>query len=66
MTWPCRVIHEFFDDLEKELREPTDKRMFAIVEALKKGYSIDDIAKLSKVTPGSCIRYKILLRLKDN
>jgi carbamoyl-phosphate synthase large subunit len=40
-----------FSDLETELRKPTDKRIFAIVEALKKGYSIEDIAKLSKVTP---------------
>ena len=40
-----------FSDLETELRKPTDKRIFAIVEALKKGYSIEDIAKFSKVTP---------------
>ena len=38
-----------FDDLEKELKEPTDKRMFAIVEAIKYGYSIDRIYQLSKV-----------------
>jgi len=30
-----------FDDLEKELMEPTDKRMFAICEAIKHGYSIE-------------------------
>jgi len=29
-----------FANLEKELREPSDKRMFAIVEALKQGYSL--------------------------
>ena len=40
-----------FDDLEKELKEPTDKRMFAIVEAIKDGYSIDRIYQLSKVDP---------------
>ncbi len=32
-----------FDNIEKELKEPTDKRMFAIVEAIKKGYSIEKI-----------------------
>jgi len=40
-----------FSDLATELREPSDKRMFVVVEALKKGYSIDDIARLSKITP---------------
>ncbi|MFA5102333.1 MAG: carbamoyl-phosphate synthase (glutamine-hydrolyzing) large subunit [Candidatus Thermoplasmatota archaeon] len=40
-----------FSDLEGELREPSDKRMFAIVEALKQGYSLEDVAKISQVTP---------------
>jgi carbamoyl-phosphate synthase large subunit len=39
----------YFDDLEKELKEPTDKRMFAITEAIKKGYSIEQIYELTKV-----------------
>ncbi|MCK5261004.1 MAG: carbamoyl-phosphate synthase large subunit, partial [Thermoplasmatales archaeon] len=38
-----------FNNLEKELKEPTDKRMFAIAEAIKRGYSIDKIYNLSKV-----------------
>ena len=40
-----------FNDLKKELRQPTDKRMFAIVEALKQGFTIDEIYKLSRVNP---------------
>jgi carbamoyl-phosphate synthase large subunit len=40
-----------FSDLATELREPSDKRMFVVVEALKKGYSVDDVARLSKITP---------------
>jgi carbamoyl-phosphate synthase large subunit len=40
-----------FSDLETELREPSDKRMFAMVEALKQGYSLEKVAKVSKVTP---------------
>ncbi|KYK33154.1 MAG: carbamoyl phosphate synthase large subunit [Thermoplasmatales archaeon SG8-52-3] len=46
-----------FNDLEKELKEPTDKRMFAITEAIKKGYSIEKINELTKVD--SWFLYKI-------
>jgi carbamoyl-phosphate synthase large subunit len=38
-----------FDDLEKELREPTHDRIFAIPEAIKRGYSIDKICELSHI-----------------
>lgn len=39
-----------FDDLDKELSEPTDKRIFVIAEALKQGYSIERIHELTKIT----------------
>jgi carbamoyl-phosphate synthase large subunit len=38
-----------FNDLEKELKEPTDKRMFVIAEAIKKGFSIEKIHNLTGV-----------------
>ena len=38
-----------FPNLETELREPSDKRMFAIAEALKQGYSLEKIAEITKV-----------------
>jgi len=44
----CNNLH--FDDLEKELSEPTDKRNFAIAEALLNNYSIDRIHRLTKIT----------------
>ena len=40
-----------FNNIQKELQEPTDKRMFAIVEAIKQGYSIEKIYSLSGVDP---------------
>ncbi len=40
-----------FDNLDEELGRPTDKRMFAIAEAFKKGYTIDEIYNLTKVNP---------------
>jgi carbamoyl-phosphate synthase large subunit len=53
-----------FSDVETELREPSDKRMFAIVEALKKGYSIDEIAKASKVTPWFLYKIRNIVELE--
>ncbi|MFH1591226.1 MAG: carbamoyl-phosphate synthase (glutamine-hydrolyzing) large subunit [archaeon] len=38
-----------FEDIEDELKNPTDKRVFAIAEALSKGMDIDLIYDLSRV-----------------
>lgn len=38
-----------FPDLDKALKEPTDKRLFAISQALLEGYSIDRIWELTKI-----------------
>ncbi|MBI3027020.1 carbamoyl-phosphate synthase (glutamine-hydrolyzing) large subunit, partial [Candidatus Woesearchaeota archaeon] len=38
-----------FNDVEKELKMPTDKRLLAIVEAIKRGISIDKINELTKI-----------------
>ncbi len=38
-----------FDNLDEELANPTDLRIFAIAEALEKGYSIDRIHDLTKI-----------------
>ncbi|MBD3289952.1 carbamoyl-phosphate synthase (glutamine-hydrolyzing) large subunit [candidate division KSB1 bacterium] len=37
------------NDIDSELTEPTDKRVFAVAEALHHGYSIDKIHELSKI-----------------
>lgn len=37
------------DDVETALREPTDKRIFAIYKAFEEGYSIDRIHELTKI-----------------
>ena len=39
-----------FHKLDKELAEPTDKRIFAIASALQQGYSIDRIHELTKIS----------------
>ncbi len=36
-------------DIDKELANPTDMRIFVIAMALEKGYSIDKIYELTKI-----------------
>ena len=40
-----------FDDLDKELANPTDLRIFAISKAFEKGYTIDRLYELTKIAP---------------
>ena len=40
-----------FDDLDEELANPTDLRIFAIAKAFEKGYTVDRIYELSKINP---------------
>ncbi|MDD3107972.1 MAG: carbamoyl-phosphate synthase (glutamine-hydrolyzing) large subunit [Alistipes sp.] len=40
-----------FEDLDRELSNPTDLRVFAIAEAFKKGYTIDHLYNLTKIAP---------------
>ncbi|MDO8549182.1 MAG: carbamoyl-phosphate synthase (glutamine-hydrolyzing) large subunit, partial [Ignavibacteria bacterium] len=50
-----------FENLEKELSEPTDKRMFAIAQALQCGYSIDKIFELTKITKWFLFKMKNII-----
>ncbi len=38
-----------FEDIDKELADPTDMRIFVIAAAMEKGYSIDQIYELTKI-----------------
>jgi len=53
-----------FNNIEKELREPTDKRMFAVVEAIKRGFSIDKIYKLSNIDPWFLYKIKNIVDIE--
>jgi carbamoyl-phosphate synthase large subunit len=50
-----------FENLEKELSEPTDKRMFAVAQALQCGYSIDKIFELTKITKWFLFKMKNII-----
>ncbi len=53
-----------FEDLDKEMKKPTDKRMFAIVKAIESGYSIEEIHQLSKVNPWFLYKMKNIVDTK--
>ena len=36
--------------LEQEIKSPTDKRIYAVLEALRRNYTVDEIFNLSKIT----------------
>jgi carbamoyl-phosphate synthase large subunit len=55
-----------FKDLDKELSEPTDKRIFAIAEALKQGYSVERIFKLTKITKWFLYKMKNIIDLEKH
>jgi carbamoyl-phosphate synthase large subunit len=40
---------EVFDDLESELQNPTDERIFAIKQAISKGFTIEDIHNRTRI-----------------
>lgn len=40
---------EVFDDLESELKNPTDERIFAIRQAVSKGFTIEDIHNRTRI-----------------
>lgn len=40
-----------FDDLKKELAEPTDRRVYAVAEALARGMTVEEIHKITYINP---------------
>lgn len=55
-----------FDDLDAELSDPTDTRIFAIAEALEKGYSIDRIHDLTKIDKWFLVKLKTIIDIKND
>jgi carbamoyl-phosphate synthase large subunit len=54
-----------FGDIEKELAEPTDMRIFSIAEALEKGMSIDRIYELTKIDKWFLFKLRNIINIKD-
>ena len=56
--------HVKFDNLDEELANPTDLRIFAIAQALEDGYTIDRIYELTKIDPWFIERMKNIVDFK--
>lgn len=56
--------HTRFDNLDEELENPTDLRIFAIAQALEDGYSIEKIENLTKIDKWFIERLKNIVDLK--
>lgn len=56
--------HTRFEDLDDELANPTDLRIFAIAQALEEGYSVDRIYELTKIDPWFISRLKNIVDFK--
>src|SRR5512133_1970566 len=54
-----------FEDIERELSEPTDMRIFSIAEALEKGMSVDRIYELTKIDKWFLFKLRNIVRIKD-
>ena len=54
-----------FQDLEKELAEPTDMRIFVIAEALEKGMHIDKIHDLTKIDRWFLYKLKNIVGIRN-
>ena len=56
--------HVKFDNLDEELANPTDLRIFAIAQALEEGYSVEKIEDLTKIDAWFISRLKHIVDLK--
>jgi carbamoyl-phosphate synthase large subunit len=54
-----------FRDIEKELAEPTDMRIFVIAEALEKGISVDRINELTRIDKWFLYKLKNIISIKN-
>ncbi len=58
--------HTRFDNLDDELANPTDLRIFAISQALEEGYSIERIYELTKIDPWFIGKMKNIVDFKHH
>ncbi len=54
-----------FSDLDYDLQNPTDRRIFALAEAFEKGYTIDKLYELTKIDRWFLSKLKAIVELSE-
>jgi len=54
-----------FEDIERELTQPTDMRIFVISDAFEKGYSVDQIFELTKIDKWFLVKLQNIFNHKN-
>ncbi len=54
-----------FEDIDKELSEPTDMRIMVIAAAFEKGYTVDQIFELTKIDRWFLVKLRNIFELKN-
>ena len=54
-----------FEDIDKELSQPTDMRLLVIEEAFQRGYTVDRIFDLTRIDKWFLVKLKYLFELKN-
>ncbi len=59
------ACNDFDYDVEKELATPSDERIFAVAEAIKKGYGCEEIEKLTGIDKWFLYKIKNIVEMED-
>jgi len=54
------------ENLDSDLREPTDERIFAVAQALEQGYAVEKIAKLTHINPWFIYKIRNIVEMNTN
>jgi len=57
--------HTRFENLDEELANPTDLRIFAIAQALEEGYTVERIEELTKIDKWFLVRLRHIVEIKQ-
>lgn len=57
--------HLQFDDVDSELKNPTDERIFAIVQAFRDGHSVEKIRTLTNIDPWFLFKIEHALKIES-
>ena len=57
--------HYAFDNLEYELHNPTDRRLFAVAYAMEQGYSVETLNKLTNIDPWFLNGFNNIMRTRN-